>query len=338
MQQYLQLEPDAQRDAFNETANQVGLPAYVIEKDFWVCYLLDALFNQINIDMDLLFKGGTSLFKCYDLIHRFSEDIDISLDRHHLGFTEDVANLSNTKTEKLLDDLQARSIEWIRATLAPALEQQLSGTSGELIVDEQNPEDIVYAYPRVLDENDYPTVIYVKPSVLIETGTRAGYEPNEKKVITPFVASTFPQLFAQTEYNVTALSPARTFWEKVTAVHAFNSRGRADKVADRQSRHLYDIYQIVSSPEFKDVALDIDLLREVAEHKRRFFRAGHAKYGEAAAGDVNLVPVDDMRDAFAEDYARMSDLFFDNSSPPSFDELMATLETIQSTVRQQTTP
>ena len=73
-------------ELFTETANKMGLLASLVEKDFWVCWTLKQLFTLPKTQDHLLFKGGTSLSKVFGLIERFSEDIDLTVDREILGF------------------------------------------------------------------------------------------------------------------------------------------------------------------------------------------------------------------------------------------------------------
>jgi len=78
--------PRDRLDLFLATANRLGAPVGNIEKDFWVCWTLNALYNERPAGGPrLLFKGGTSLSKAYDLIRRFSEDIDVTVFRDDLG-------------------------------------------------------------------------------------------------------------------------------------------------------------------------------------------------------------------------------------------------------------
>lgn len=79
--------PDEDRaDLFRNTAAKMGLHDAIVEKDFWVCFTLDYLFHRSPWPDKIVFKGGTSLSKAYDLISRFSEDIDLILDWRELGY------------------------------------------------------------------------------------------------------------------------------------------------------------------------------------------------------------------------------------------------------------
>ena len=84
---WIDLNIEQQRQILQQVSVKTGLPTYAVEKDWWVCTVLRAVF-QSQYAQSIIFKGGTSLSKAYGLIHRFSEDIDLIIDRHLLGFDE----------------------------------------------------------------------------------------------------------------------------------------------------------------------------------------------------------------------------------------------------------
>lgn len=97
--------PSKERNPYFElAARQLNLSDLMIEKDFWVCWTLKRLFSLPNVGTSLIFKGGTSLSKIFNVIERFSEDIDISVDRKHLGFSDDQdpEKASTSKRQQLL--------------------------------------------------------------------------------------------------------------------------------------------------------------------------------------------------------------------------------------------
>ena len=102
---------DDRRALFLGTARRLGTAAQYVEKDFWVCWTLDALFNALPAGGPrLLFKGGTSLSKAFGLIDRFSEDIDVTVFRDDLGepaSVEELAALSGKKRQARLDAIKA---------------------------------------------------------------------------------------------------------------------------------------------------------------------------------------------------------------------------------------
>jgi hypothetical protein len=89
MENFANDTPELRDEAFQETAAQLGMSKAIIEKDFWVCWSLKQLFTLPSFGEQLIFKGGTSLSKAYDVIHRFSEDVDLSIGREQLGFVGD---------------------------------------------------------------------------------------------------------------------------------------------------------------------------------------------------------------------------------------------------------
>ena len=87
-------------ELFLVTAQETSIPEAMIEKDFWVCWTLDYLFHDSRWKEHLAFKGGTSLSKCYDLIHRFSEDIDLILDWRLVGCERDEPWAERSKNQQ----------------------------------------------------------------------------------------------------------------------------------------------------------------------------------------------------------------------------------------------
>jgi len=143
-------------------------------------------------------------------------------------------------------------------------------------------------------------------------------------------------LFVNPAFAVTALQPSRTFWEKVTAIHALNCRNDAERIADRFSRHIYDIYAILNSEAGENILSDVELLENVARHKELYFRDGQAEYNSAAEGRLKLLPSQEMIDAYRTDYRMMADFFFYGYEPPDFDELLNALGHIEEAVRNAT--
>lgn len=127
------------RELFQESANKRGVRREIIEKDFWVCWTLKRLFQLPELGGHLIFKGGTSLSKIFKAIERFSEDIDISIDRAYLGFEgeRDPENIeSRSKRNKTINQLRdvckAKVSEEILPQLTAAIEGVLGlGVSGE---------------------------------------------------------------------------------------------------------------------------------------------------------------------------------------------------------------
>lgn len=343
MNALLTFEPEQRAEAFRVAEQELGLPAHVLEKDFWVTYLLDALFQQIELPVGMMFKGGTSLSKCYGVIERFSEDIDLALDRDDLGFDGDNApelQPSSTKVRGKLKALQSAGTQYVADSLYPALHAHLENELAEefsITIDEKTPDNILFFYPRCLDEADYGDTNYVKPVVLIETGTKAAHEPVDEIRITPLITQAesiigaIPSM-AEDDTTVRTLRIERTFWEKVTFLHQQNSRNEPEKVKDRLSRHLYDIAMIANSEHGNDCLGALELLQEVACHKSVYFKQGGVNYIDAGAGELRLALTPELEPAFRKDYGRMDEMFY--GAPPAFDDIVAELERIENLVNQ----
>src|ERR1700694_1379951 len=120
-------------DLFLATANRLGTPIGNVEKDFWVCWTLNALYHELPAGGPrLLFKGGTSLSKAYGLINRFSEDIDVTVFRDDLdqaASIEDLEALSNKKRRAKLDAIRDACRAYITGPLHKTLAIQVADTT-----------------------------------------------------------------------------------------------------------------------------------------------------------------------------------------------------------------
>ncbi|HEV3210896.1 MAG TPA: nucleotidyl transferase AbiEii/AbiGii toxin family protein [Chthoniobacterales bacterium] len=227
MDAVLDLNPQQRAELFSATAQQTGIGAVVVEKDFWVCWTLGELFALPVIGGHLIFKGGTSLSKAFKLIRRFSEDIDVSIDRVFLGFggtNEPEAGASNKEKQRRVDALKLACQKKINSDLLPALESTIrakvrAGERWSLKSDASDPDGqtLLFEYPSILS----PTSTgYVRRAVKIEMGARADNWPSDIKSVTPYVAELFPESFKEGICRIKVLSAERTFWEKATILHA----------------------------------------------------------------------------------------------------------------------
>ncbi|HTV62318.1 MAG TPA: nucleotidyl transferase AbiEii/AbiGii toxin family protein [Verrucomicrobiae bacterium] len=303
----------------------------IVEKDFWVCWTLKQLFTLPTIGEHLIFKGGTSLSKVFKIIERFSEDIDVSIDRRFLGFggdKEPEAGSTNKEKQRRIDALRVACQQKIANELQPALEAVIpskvrGGEAWSLRADATDPDGqtLLFDYPSA-----WPAagVAYVRQTVKIEMGARADHWPCEAMSVTPYVAEEFPQAFRETSCTVKVLSVERTFWEKATILHAEFHRPADKAMPDRFSRHYCDFYELIHKGVAKSAMQRLDLLERVAQHKNLFFKSSWAKYGEAAKGHLKISPPEHRVNALREDYARMQEMFF--GKPPEFNAMMAALK------------
>lgn len=308
-------------DLFLLTARDVKLPESMVEKDFWVCWTLDYLFHKSLWAEQLAFKGGTSLSKCFGLIERFSEDIDLILDWRVLGYTNSElwAERSKTSQDKLNKEIGARTEDFLRDVFLPQLKddfaQQLSEPF-ELFVSDNEPQTIFFAYPKIFD-NDA-----IKSVVRLEIGALAAWTPTKITLVTSYAAECYPQVFTAPSTSILTVMAERTFWEKVTILHkeAFRTNGNLPM---RYSRHYYDLYCMDKSCIKARAFADLNLLERVVAFKARFYPTNSARYDLAHPDTIRLMPPTNCETILAEDYEQMKNMIFGDR--PSFNEVMDTL-------------
>lgn len=331
-------EPPADRAAaFTEAAARMGVQPMIVEKDFWVCWTLKRVFALPAPAAGLIFKGGTSLSKGYGAIERFSEDIDLSLDRHDLGFTGDTdpANpaLSGNKRKELLKKLTAVAAEIVggelKNQLTEVIDAAIGGAAHNLVVDDDEDQTLIFKYPEGLKPSAY-TSQYIKPSVRLEFGARSDHLPAESRTIAPYLNLEIPELLADPDIAVNTLGADRTFWEKATILHWLFHRSADKPLGDRMSRHYYDLARLIDSDVREKALSDLSLLETVTVHKSIFFKTGDAHYETAKPGSLRLSPHPELEKALRTDYAKMQEMIF--NEPPSFNEILQKIAAIETDI------
>ena len=315
-------------DLFIVTGREISLPEAMVEKDFWVCWTLDYLWGSCPWADRLAFKGGTSLSKCFGLINRFSEDIDIILDWHSIGYeTHELwAERSRTKQDKLNKEAIAKTNEFLRDAFLPRLQNDFSGLlthDFSLYIDDANPETICFAYPCVFTESAIVSI------VRMEMGVLAAWTPAQRGNVTSYAAQRYPQVFESPSAQILTVAPERTFWEKVTILHKEAFRTNS-KYPSRYSRHYYDLYCIDKSPVKEQAYTDLELLHHVVRFKDRFYPTGSARYDLAKPGTMRLTPPKDCLEALREDYGHMSNMIF--GEQPVFEDLISCIQRLESEI------
>jgi hypothetical protein len=315
-------------ELFAETADRRDLPEAIIEKDFWVCWVLKQLFSIDTLSGRLLFKGGTSLSKIFHAINRFSEDIDLAVDYAALGFTGERnprrEDISKTKRAAILAEMMVECQRYIGGELLVALKmrcEEVLGTTEawSLEVGKMDPNIVQFRYPTAIAK----TLGYVAPQVVLELGTHAEFVPHDRFTIRSFAAEEFPQMVADGDVAVMALQAKRTLWEKVTILHAEYYRPAEKQLPDRYSRHYYDVSMLAQGPIRSESLSDLALLAQVVRHKEMFYPSGWARYDLAHPGSLRIVPTEQRRTALERDYRNMGVMIF--GEPPGFDSIMGTL-------------
>lgn len=325
---FLAASSNDRHDAFIGASQRLGTAAQNIEKDFWVCWTLNALFNHLpDSGPRLLFKGGTSLSKAFGLISRFSEDIDITVFRDDIGeaaSVETLEALSGKKRQAKLDAIKQACQEYIggafmeqltahfRATLERAQIEQPPKV--ELDLDDTSRQSLLLWYPSVLAETDG----YIRPAIKIESGAKSALDPNSAQTIDPYVADDVPALNLAVS-NVVTVEAERTFWDKIVILHGlrnwFDRRGELRGGGQRVSRHYYDVYQLLSSGTGKAALADPELGRDCVRHARMFFNSPDLGLATASPGTFALMPAEPMIADLRRDYTAMSGMIFAEVPP-----------------------
>ncbi len=339
LKEFLSLSIDEQQSALSHVAAQKGLPLIVVEKDLWVTIVLHILFGK-NGSKGILFKGGTSLSKGFDLIDRFSEDIDVTYSietlKEHYGEFEnpwnyfDVKNTdkkwSNKKLERELVNLKNIGQKYTDDILLKIVEDEIKKiTNLPFEIISKGEMTLFISYPKLLEDNEYGG--YVKPMIKIEAGVRSARVPIIKKNIDSF----FEQILEKSDpVEVDILRPDRTFWEKATILHAENSRNEPLRIEKRNhmSRHIYDLVKLYKS-EYGIMAMDdMNLLADVVEHKSIFYKDNRADYPNATPQNIKIVPINEINNSFKADYEDMAKSMI-IGNPPTYEELLEILTKIE---------
>lgn len=159
MSKLLELSSEELELVIQNTADKLNMSKAIVEKDLWVCVILNYLFSKFKYRESIVFKGGTSLSKVYQLIERFSEDIDLALDWTLLGYeeTEPYEDRSNTKQIKFNDKINDDTKVFLRNEFLPILQNDfkeiLKNKLYNFYIDELDGQTICFDYPK--NHKDY---------------------------------------------------------------------------------------------------------------------------------------------------------------------------------------
>jgi len=338
MNKFALLPHKDKRAYFEVAAANLNIMPQLVEKDFWVCWILKIIFSLPEIGEHLTFKGGTSLSKCYNVIKRFSEGIDISIERPFLLKSEEIEpdkEESNKENQKRLEKLQLVCKKSINDAILPALRQAVTAVLGvkgewkiEVDSDDEDGQTVLFIFPHAMTSH---AESYVRSSVKVEFGARSDHWPVETAAISPYVANVSGETDIEGA-SVRVLAAERTFWEKATILHMIYHYPSEKNVPLRMSRHYYDIYAMAGSPIYKRALENISLLKSVADHKTLFFKANWAYYDTAKPGSLRFLPRDDQLSQLKNDYRQMQQMFFEE--PPSFEQIIEKLRGIEKEINR----
>ena len=328
---FLELPDDERHLYIEQAATRRNVSPIILEKDFWVCWLLGILFESEFAD-SLVFKGGTSLSKVFGVIERFSEDIDLSLSPTFLQLRE--AGTSRNQANKWMKRAEAACGAAVRDRIGPAMEATAVSVLGEreqawfefLTDANTNSPVLLFHYP-----SSQPAGFgYLKRSVKLEFGSLTDQQPVGRHPVRPWVAEVLPDAFPDWRCTVVALEVERSFWEKATILHTEYHRPADWPTPDRFSRHYADTAALADHPTAINAVDQHDLRNRVVDWKSRFFGSSWASYDQAKPGTFRLIPPSERLSALHRDHHAMRDMYL--TVPPSFDEILATLAGLENRI------
>jgi hypothetical protein len=320
---FYQIDPAEKSAIFTAIATQKGMKPFAVEKDWWVSRTLEIIF-KMPIAAHLVFKGGTSLSKAWKLINRFSEDIDLAIDKEFFeGYKGEISKTQIGKLRKVAGAYT--TVTFFEELKIAFKEKGFTGLDFIVIEAKESDQD-----PRVL-EIYYPNVIkpdteYLFPRVLIEVSCRSLREP--------FSAQTFGALvdefyagkeFAEPLFEVPTVNAERTFLEKMFLLHEEFHRPLEKMRVDRLSRHLYDVYHLTKAKVAEKAINNKELYETIIAHRYKFSRVGEVDYNLHNPKTLNPIPPENAIADWEADYTKMKEDMIYEENKPSFEELINNL-------------
>ena len=300
---WLTLSKERRIEILNQVTELTGLPAIAIEKDWWVTLALNACFS-VSDSEHIIFKGGTSLSKGWDLIERFSEDIDLAIDRRFFGFE---GGISKTQIKKLrkqsceyistvfLNNLTEKLTEWKAINECKIIAQPIKNS-------DKDPQTIEIHYNSVIDTSEY-----LPQRVLIEVSSRSLMEPTENIEINSILSDNFPkQNFVNDVIHISTVLPQRTFLEKIFLLHEEFSQEPEKIRIDRLSRHLYDLEKLMDTEHGINAINNIELYNSIVYHREKFNALRGLDYSNHIPNKIRIVPPKQVVTDYKKDYEAMT--------------------------------
>ncbi|MDN4166437.1 nucleotidyl transferase AbiEii/AbiGii toxin family protein [Cytophagales bacterium LB-30] len=307
---WLTLSKERRIEILNQATEITGLPAIAIEKDWWVSLCLQAAFS-LPYSEHIVFKGGTSLSKGWDLIERFSEDIDLAIDRKFFGFHGDISRTQIRKqscefiSTEFLKDLTKTLTDWGAIADCKLFAQPLTDS-------DKDPQIIEIHYNSVVDTSEY-----LPKRVLIEVSSRSLMEPTEKRKINSILSMHFPKMgFASDVFASPTVLPKRTFLEKIFLLHEEFAQEFEKIRVNRLSRHLYDLERLMDTSHGLAALQDQELYFNIVAHREKFNSLRGLDYTNHMPDRIKIIPPDKVIKEYQSDYAEMTKyMIYGNTLP-----------------------
>jgi predicted nucleotidyltransferase component of viral defense system len=326
MNNWQQISPERQRLIIENIANQTGMSPHAIEKDWWVTRVLKALFETSCAEY-VVFKGGTSLSKGWNLIERFSEDIDVAISRNFFG-------LSGILSKNQRDKLRKASSKYIQDELITELNEKMKDAGitdfsieiEPVVSSDKDPRVLYVKYSSLFIENHY-----LPNWVKIEISCRSLREPFVPINMRSIIADYYPdERFSDAYFIVNTVSPKRTFLEKAFLLHEALQKGRIN--SSRMTRHLYDLHKLMDTAFAHEAFADEALYKTIVEHRSVMTREKGVNYSTLRPSQIHFVPENEVVDLWRNDYKNMQAIFIYEEAL-TFDSLLERIKMLQNRFR-----
>lgn len=353
MNEFLKLKPIERKNLIQKVANDKELRFDIIEKDIWVCYVLQKLFSNKKLKDNLIFKGGTCLSKAYNTIYRFSEDVDITINSNILKIDGE-----SKKIDKIKSRNRKAAREFVEYEILPILKtvfnKDLGNENYELTFDEEDKNNItlLFTFPseakssynlttnsgnNITTKNGASIAVnpryynYIKPRIKLEFGALGGTSPTQIKTIKPYAKEILPDYFD--EFTVNTLSIRRNFIEKLLILHSITLRPQEKTINQNYSRHYYDVYSILKNGLNINPVDDLKILEAVVKNKNEFWNESWANYNKIKKfSDIKLIPNELRILEIKKDYKNMEEMFFRDF--PEFEEMLNKIKQLELGLRE----
>lgn len=318
MTNWLSLTDEERRITLEQASVRSGMQTKAIEKDWWVTLCLKALFSSEYASY-CIFKGGTSLSKGWKLIRRFSEDIDIAIDPVAFGM-----EIISSPTHSYVKRLKRKGCVFTSTQMKQALETAFAAmgvTTGMIVIEaeavsetmpDKDPQTLLIRYTSLFDNHPYLADV-----VKMEFSVRSRMEPFAFVAIRSILSEAFPNAYEEALFQVPAAEPHKTLLEKTFLLHEKLSHPYREAFPDdRQSRHFYDIVQLMET-DFAQAALeDMDLYTALVEHRRYYSRLRDVNYDTLHPGTLQFVPPIELMEVYQNDYEKMQQAMIYGTTHP----------------------
>ena len=346
MHKFIKLNQIERKNIIQKAANDLGLRFDIVEKDIWVCYVLQKLFSDEKLKDNLIFKGCTCLSKAYNAIGRFSEDVDITINSKVLNI--EASSQTSSGNQKYVKRNKIAAKKFVENEILPILsktfDDELGNNNYELAFDESDKNNITLFFQFSRSENITPwgskwgsqwsektnSYNYIKPKIKLEFGALGGTFPTQKKAIKPYAKKILTDYFD--EFEVNSLDIKRNFIEKLLILHSIYFRPCNKPIHQNYSRHYYDIYSIIKSGLIIDLVKDLKILESVVKNKQDFWNESWVDYENVKQfSDIKLIPNQTRMVEIKKDYKNMEAMFFNNDFP-KFEEMILKLQDFENTL------